>query len=157
MARRRTVRRNGYVDVYLPEHPLARRSGYVGEHRLVAWDAGLFTDPTWDVHHRNGDRHDNRAENLEALPHDVHTQLHSDIGAWQRAKTHCPAGHPYSAENTTRRARGGRICRTCRRARDRAARAKLRAERDDAVALFRREVDVPAPEPLCRCAAAAPR
>lgn len=30
------------------------------------------------------------------------------------AKTHCSAGHEYTAENTYRRPHGGRDCRTCR-------------------------------------------
>lgn len=32
---------------------------------------------------------------------------------WQQRKTHCPAGHPYSEENTYRPPSGGRKCRTC--------------------------------------------
>jgi len=32
----------------------------------------------------------------------------------QRAKTHCPRGHPYDEANTYR-SRGGRYCRTCKR------------------------------------------
>jgi hypothetical protein len=33
----------------------------------------------------------------------------------QRAKTHCPAGHPYSGDNLFTRARGHRECRICMR------------------------------------------
>lgn len=36
-------------------------------------------------------------------------------GAHERAKTHCPAGHAYSAENTYVTPAGKRMCRTCRR------------------------------------------
>lgn len=38
-------------------------------------------------------------------------------GAWQRAKTHCPSGHPYAGENLILR-KGGRrrLCRECNRA-----------------------------------------
>lgn len=32
----------------------------------------------------------------------------------QRAKTHCPQGHPYDDENTYVTAAGGRACRVCR-------------------------------------------
>lgn len=42
-------------------------------------------------------------------------------GAINVAKTHCPKGHPYSGENLYRRADGRRECRTCQRARIRAA------------------------------------
>lgn len=38
-------------------------------------------------------------------------------GAMQRAKTHCPHGHPYSGDNLFLRASGHRECRTCMRAR----------------------------------------
>lgn len=33
----------------------------------------------------------------------------------QKAKTHCPRGHPYSIENTYTSPKGGRECRECRR------------------------------------------
>lgn len=36
--------------------------------------------------------------------------------AFQRAKTHCPKGHPYSEENTEHRKVGSRRCRACHRA-----------------------------------------
>jgi len=35
-------------------------------------------------------------------------------------KTHCPQGHAYAPANTYRSSRGERVCRTCKRARDRA-------------------------------------
>lgn len=37
------------------------------------------------------------------------------IQAWNRAKTHCPQGHPYSGENVRISPGGGRYCRTCSR------------------------------------------
>jgi hypothetical protein len=40
-------------------------------------------------------------------------------GAMQRAKTHCPEGHPYSGANLFLRSSGRRECRTCMRARNR--------------------------------------
>jgi hypothetical protein len=52
-------------------------------------------------------RWDTQSENLrDAVRHGTHGQ---------NQKTHCPAGHPYSAENTYRH-QGGRACRTCVRA-----------------------------------------
>ena len=67
--------------------------------------------------HGNGDRTDNRLENLrwgtrsenvlDKVKHGNHPQS---------AKTHCPQGHPYSPENTRIHASGRRRCRTCERA-----------------------------------------
>jgi hypothetical protein len=37
-------------------------------------------------------------------------------GARSSAKTHCPQGHPYDAENTYRTPKGSRDCRRCRSA-----------------------------------------
>lgn len=47
-------------------------------------------------------------------------------GCHQRAKTHCPQGHPYADENLYVQG-GARVCRTCKLARGRAAYAR-RAE-----------------------------
>lgn len=56
----------GYRIVYLPGHPMANSSGAIAEHRLVmAEHIGRNLLPNENVHHVNGDRLDNRIENLE--------------------------------------------------------------------------------------------
>lgn len=67
----------GYVLIWQPDHPLATKIGYVPEHRMVAWDAGILTDPADDVHHLNDDKTDNRPENLAAMSHADHRRLHN--------------------------------------------------------------------------------
>jgi predicted nucleic acid-binding Zn ribbon protein len=57
---------NGYKKIRLPSHPNATKSGYIFEHRFVMSQAlgrPLRKDET--IHHINGDRLDNRLENLE--------------------------------------------------------------------------------------------
>lgn len=72
--------REGYIRVRAPGHPLAGRDGYVYEHRKVAWDAGLLTDPADHVHHRNHDRADNSIENLVVLTNGDHQREHNQPG-----------------------------------------------------------------------------
>ena len=49
-------------------------------------------------------------------------------GARERAKMHCPAGHPYAGENLYVRPDGRRKCRACQRDHDRAYYARKRAQ-----------------------------
>ena len=65
----------GYIQLFKPKHPTAQKNGYVMEHRMVAYDSKLLTDLSMEVHHRNGDKTDNRIENLEVMTKAKHTSL----------------------------------------------------------------------------------
>lgn len=106
----------GYIVLRRPEHPLARQSGWVAEHRMVAWDAGLLTDPAMHVHHRDGNKQNNILTNLAILTEHEHHALHAASSSPGRnaAKTHCPKGHPYDEANTWIDGKGSRSCKTCR-------------------------------------------
>lgn len=72
----------GYVDIYEPTHPIARADGYVFEHRKVAWDNGLLTDPSLEVHHRNEIKTDNSLSNLEVKDGSTHALDHAEERGW---------------------------------------------------------------------------
>lgn len=57
---------HGYWLVWKPKHPNSATNGYIGEHRLVMSEhLGRSLVKQENVHHKNGDRSDNRLENLE--------------------------------------------------------------------------------------------
>lgn len=75
-------RTNGYIYEYAPEHPQATTGadmrGFVLQHRLV-WERthGRCLADNEVVHHINGVRDDNRADNLIALTNAEHCRLHA--------------------------------------------------------------------------------
>lgn len=68
----------GYVYTLCPSHPRARKGGHVKRSILVAEQIlGRFLERGEDVHHRNGNKSDDRPENIQVLSHAEHAGLHA--------------------------------------------------------------------------------
>jgi len=78
------------VLIKMPKHPNASRQGYVFDHRLVMAQMigrDLLKEET--VHHKNGDRQDNRPENLELWSKRHRPgQRVSDLVVWAKELLH---------------------------------------------------------------------
>lgn len=112
---------DGYTQVKLDDGSI------VGEHRLV-WEAAYGPIPeSFQIHHRNHDRTDNRLENLECVDPQTHKRLHVGHrqieGVWFKTCTNCGIEQPEDEFPTkcyrdgVRMTRGN--CKTCERDRQR--------------------------------------
>lgn len=71
----------GYILVYLPDHPAADDTGYVLEHRVVMeFHLARFLSSDEIVHHINGNKEDNRIENLSITTRADHAKMHYNLG-----------------------------------------------------------------------------
>jgi hypothetical protein len=127
---------NGYLQVKMPGHPVARANGYAFVHRIVLYNAiGPGTHAchhcgkavTWFdpnplglvVDHLDFNRTNNALTNLAASCH----SCNSGRGG-NGLKRACPSGHPYDEANT-RMYRGHRYCRACLHLSNRARKARI--------------------------------
>jgi hypothetical protein len=69
--------RNGYRQIRAPGHPRSDSAGYVMEH-IIVWEinTGIQVPKNCCVHHLNGNKADNRIENLCLMEFGAHTTFH---------------------------------------------------------------------------------
>lgn len=75
------ISKDGYRLIYKPEHPMARKDGYILEHRFnLSKKIDRLLLPTEIVHHINHNKLDNRSENLELhISLGSHKKIHSTL------------------------------------------------------------------------------
>ena len=71
------ITKEGYMQRYNPRSPEARSNGYVAVHRDVASrKIGRPLRPYEVVHHRDGDKLNNRPSNLQVVTRKQHWRIH---------------------------------------------------------------------------------
>ena len=89
---KRTVKKGDYLYAVVKNHPNATRNGYVLYHRVVMENSlGRMLGASEVVHHRNGNKHDNRIENLEVLSRSQHSIRHNKDKGRLFVRLRCPA------------------------------------------------------------------
>lgn len=77
------ISHNGYRLIRIPGHSESDKAGYVKEHRVIAEKMiGRRLLENEVVHHKNGDKLDNREENLEVMMKADHTSKHHTGKKW---------------------------------------------------------------------------
>ena len=69
--------KEGYKQIYKPKSAEARDNGYAAEHRVVA--SKKLGRPLRDnevVHHRDGNKRNNRPSNLQVMSRSKHWKVH---------------------------------------------------------------------------------
>jgi hypothetical protein len=89
---------HGYAWLYFPNHPARNKAGYILEHRAIVEESlQRLLEEHEHVHHINGDRLDNRRENLQVLSSSEHARLHNAPAEYR-------AANPEAAIEAARRA-----------------------------------------------------
>ena len=87
----KVVSKGDYNYAIVKEHPKATKNGYVLEHRIVMENhLGRLLNPNEVVHHKNGNKKDNKVENLEVCEAKEHAKRHGLKQGRQWVSLKCP-------------------------------------------------------------------
>lgn len=87
-----TVSKGDYLYAIVKGHPAAIKHGYVLKHRIVVeLSLGRYLLPEEIVHHKNGDKMDNRIENLEVMSLSEHAAEHRRANGQKLVDLKCPS------------------------------------------------------------------
>jgi hypothetical protein len=70
------IKSKGYIYIRMPDYHRITNNGYVAEH-IYVWEKhyNKYVPPNMHIHHLNGNKEDNRIENLVAIKKGEHSSL----------------------------------------------------------------------------------
>lgn len=101
-----------YFYVYQPSHPLANLSGKVYVHRyMISIQIGRWVTSEEVVHHKDGNRHNNSADNLEIMTRTDHaSHHHKPCDRHEGVCSQCGAVVLFDSKRLTRSVSGNMFC-----------------------------------------------
>jgi uncharacterized C2H2 Zn-finger protein len=114
---KKIIRKGDYNYCVVDEHPKAIKYGYVLHHRVVMENhLNRLLNDDEIVHHINGDKLDNRVENLQVLDSKAHAKLHGSQKGRKYADLKCPqCGKLFTKPHNTTHLVNGNSYTTCSR------------------------------------------
>lgn len=77
--------KEGYKQIYQPKNPNANKDGYVAEHRYIAaTTAKTHLDSKNIVHHIDGNKKNNKPDNLQITTKKEHFKIHHGKKGFKR-------------------------------------------------------------------------
>lgn len=107
----KVISKGKYNYVIVRNHPKATANGYVLEHRIVMENhLGRLLEDDEIVHHKNGDKKDNRIENLIVMKLKDHSRIHALRTGRKFVDLKCPECKTYFSKekSKTHLNKGGR-------------------------------------------------
>lgn len=108
---KKIIKKGDYNYCLVPEHPHCTKNGYVLEHRIVVENQiGRILGANEVVHHIDGDKKNNRFDNLSIMNNIEHAELHGSTKSQRLVLLRCPNCDKkfVKAKRNTHLSKGGR-------------------------------------------------